>query len=625
MSEQQPPTGDPSYGGRTPSGAMPDYGRSDVPPPGDTVTLGGGAWNDPKGDGRGRTWWYVGGAAVAVTALIAGGTVFAATQLRAGHDAGSAAALPSDTLLYAGIDLDPNAGQKIEAIKALRHFPAFARGVKIDPDADLRKLLVEDELTSDGCSLDWGSDVAPWLGNDIGAALVPGADAGTPQPVAVLAVKDEAAAKRDLPKLLDCAKLPHGLSIADGWAVIAPSDRAAKDVATAAKSDSLAEDEYFKTWVDRTGDPGVATYYASKDAGTTLSELAGRAVGTFESFESSGSGSVSAPPDADWSMTPPGNDGVDGGSSSDGVQFSYADVAPAASGDGICPRPAGPSAGSPGNRLPDAFELEELKLEELKKELGRFQGGAATLRFASSGFEIESASGRSGATPSAGTAGLATLPDDTALAFGSTGGAYGSSWVDNFTTSFALGFAQACGSTPAKVLRDLTRITGLTLPDDLRTLAGQGLTFAASGSIDPEVLANSTTPSDLAVGLKLQGDPEQIAGVLRKFSLPGAQQVLGTTTGDGVVAVGPDPDYRAELVKDGGLGTSGTFTDVVPHADKATSAFYVSFDSMRKLLASNALGVPADVRDNLDHLRAFGASSWVDGGVTHGLVRLSTR
>jgi hypothetical protein len=608
MSEQQPPTGDSSYGDRAPSGAMPDYGRNDVPlPPADTVTLGGGAWNDPKGDGRGRTWWYAGGAAVAAIALIAGGTVFAATQLRAGHDAGSAAALPSGTLLYAGIDLNPNAGQKIEAIKALRHFPAFARGVKVDPDADLRKLFVEDELTSDGCSLDWGSDVAPWLGNDIGAALVPGPDAAPPQPVGVLAVKDEAAAKKNLPRLLDCAELPHGLSIADGWAVIAPNDTVAKGVAVSARRGSLSDDDDFKTWVDRTGDPGVATYYASKDAGATLAGSASQALGMIESVESSGSAAAGA--------VPPGADG-----SSGGRQFSYAQGAPAASDSGACPRPAGPSAGPSGTDMPYASQLEKLK-----KELARFRGGAATLRFAGSGFEIESASGSSGATPSGGTAGVATLPADTAIAFGSTGGAYGSSWVDGFTTGFALGFAQECGSTPAKVLGDLTRLTGLTLPDDLHTLAGQGLTFAASGSIDPEVLANSTTPSDLAVGLKLQGDPEQIAGVLQKISLPGAQQVLGTTTGDGVVAVGPDPGYRAELVKGGGLGTNGTFTDVVPHADKAISAFYVSFDGMRKLLASNALGVPADVRDNLDHLRAFGASSWVDGGVTHGLVRLSTR
>ena len=61
MSDQQPPTGGPSYGGPSSSGATPNYGgpANDLPtPPPDTVTLGGGAWNDPKGDRRSRTWWH---------------------------------------------------------------------------------------------------------------------------------------------------------------------------------------------------------------------------------------------------------------------------------------------------------------------------------------------------------------------------------------------------------------------------------------------------------------------------------------------------------------------------------------------------------------------------------------
>ena len=146
-----------------------------------------------------------------------------------------------------------------------------------------------------------------------------------------------------------------------------------------------------------------------------------------------------------------------------------------------------------------------------------------------------------------------------------------------------------------------------------------------SGSIDPEALSNSTEPTDLAAGVKLQGDPTTITGVLQKLTFPGAQQILGTTAGDGFVAVGPDAAYRAELVKGGSLGSSKEFTDVVPHADEATSAFFVSFDNMHKILASSALGIPAQDRANLDHLQAFGASTWVQDGITHGLMRLSTK
>ncbi|WP_017933850.1 DUF3352 domain-containing protein [Nocardioides sp. Iso805N] len=629
MSDQQPPAGGPSYGPSS-SGSQPNYGApsSNMPmPPPDTVTLGGGAWNDPKGDRHGRTWWYVGGGAVAAIALVAGGTVFAASHIGNHHDPGPAAGLPSDTLAYAGIDLDPSAGQKIEAIKALRTFPAFAHGLSIDPSSDLRKLLVQDQLKSDGCSLDWSKDVAPWLGNDIGAALVPTAGNGA-QPVAVLAVTDEAAAKKDLPKLLDCAQLPHGLSVAHGWAVVAATDNVARGVSTGAESGSLGDDTDFKTWVDRTGDPGVATFYASKDAGKTMAGYLDKAMTEFGSATGSSSGSSSyAEKSSGSGFSPAGYTSASGLAADDGPTDDPADpfgLFDTSGGDGpmssflsICPRPGSGAAGGTALSTPQ-LELQKQALEQL-------QGGAATLRFAHGGFEVESAAAAKDAQASgstAGSTGLATLPSDTAVAFGSGNGGQAS---DTWFTSFTQDFAQSCGTTPAKVSQGLTKLTGLTLPADLDTLFGKGVTFAASGSIDPEALSNSTEPTDLAVGLKLQGDPEQINGVLQKLKLPDAQQILGTTSGDGVVAVGPDADYRAELVKDGSLGKSHAFTDVIPHADKATSAFFVSFDNMRKILDSDAAGVPADARANLQHLQAFGSSSWVEDGISHGLMRLSTK
>lgn len=591
-------------------------------PPADTVTLGGGAWNDPKGDRRGRTWWYVGGGAVAAIALVAGGTVFAASHIGNHHDPGPAAGLPSDTLAYAGIDLDPSAGQKIEALRALRTFPAFSHGLSVDPSSDLRKLLVQDELKSDGCSLDWSKDVAPWLGNDIGAALVPTAGRGA-QPVAVLAVTDEAAAKKDLPKLLDCAQLPHGLSIAHGWAVVAASDSVAKGVSTGAESGSLGDDTDFKTWVDRTGDPGVATFYASKDAGKTIAGYLDKAMTEFGTTTGSSSGSSSyAAKSSGSGFSPAGYTSASGPAADDpadpfGLSGTSGGGDPLSPFLSICPRPGSGGAGGMALSAPQ-LQLQKQALEQL-------QGGAATLRFAHGGFEIESAAAASNTQASgsaAGSTGLATLPSDTAVAFGSgTGGQA----IDTWFTSFTQEFAQGCGSTPAKVTQGIAKLTGLTLPADLDTLFGEGVTFAASGSIDPEALSNSTAPTDLAVGLKLQGDPAQISGVLHKLKLPGAHQILGTTSGDGVVAVGPDADYRAELVKDGSLGKSHAFTDVIPHADKATSAFFVSFDNMRKILDSNAAGIPAEARANLQHLQAFGSSSWVEDGISHGLIRLSTK
>jgi hypothetical protein len=579
---------------------MPDYGTP--PPPVDTVTLGGGAWNDPREPKGKRTWWYVGGGTIAAIALVAGGTVYAASQVNHDRDPGAAAGLPADTLAYAALDLDPSLGQKIEAIKALTKFPAFTKGVKVDPTSDLRKLMLDDVLTTPGCDLQWDKDVSPWLGNDVAAAVVPTVSGG-PQPVAVLAVTDEGAATKDLPKLLACMQAPHGLSIADGWAVVASNDSIAKSVTSVADGSSLADDADFKTWTGRTGDDGVATFYASPDAGTKLAssldslDMLGLGLDSFGT--SSGSASASASPMAPAAYT-----------------TSLEPSDPTQTLRGVCPNALN------GKGMSNQNPLSGAQLDAEKQQLRNLKGAAATLRFAHSGFELDSASQVAGAKPGSGTAGLADLPSDTAVAFGFAGAGQ---MIDTMTDAFAQGFTSACGGTPEKLWQAISEFTGLAIPADLHTLLDRGVTFALSGSTDPEKLVNGG-PGDLPAGIKIQGDPDQIASVLGKIKLPGAQQILTTTKGDGVVAAGPDSAYRDELLKSGSLGDSKEFTDVVPEADKANAAFFVSFDNLRPILDSNAADVPADVRDNLAHLQAFGESSWTgDDGVTHGLIRLSTK
>lgn len=601
---------------------MPDYGAQQPPPP-DTVTLGGGAWNDPREGRPSRRWWYVGAAAVGVVALVAGGTVYAASQLRAQHDAGPAAGLPSTTLAYAAIDLDPSAGQKIEALEALRKLPAFTRGMKVDPSVDLRKLMVQGELGKDGCDLDWSKDVSPWLGTDIGGAVVATAHDG-PQPVAVVAVKDTAAAKAGLPKLLDCAALPHGLSIRDGWAIVAQNDGIAAGVSRAAKSSALGDDTDFKTWVDRTGDPGVATLYASHEAGTSLGSYLGKAMsqlGAFGTFgdafggtsaeSASGSGSVAPAAYVAADPTTPGAPG----DPADPFSLLF----------DLCPHPGQGTGSGPGGAggAPGALLREQ--------QVARFQGGAATLRFSGGGFELESATRSAGtkasAAPdaSAGTTDLTTLPGDTAIALGT---AVDPDAVDQAITSFAQGFAQECGSTADRVLADAGRLTGLTLPQDISALFGHGGTLSVSGTLDPAAFDSPTVPThDFPVGVRIQGDADQIAGVLSKLPGASAAQLLATTAGAGQVAVGPDADYRSELLKKGDLGGQSAFKDVVPHADDATSTAFVSFDQLRAIIARDhsADSETRQVVKNLEHLSAFGASTWVQDGISHGLVRIATK
>ena len=63
--------------------------------------------------------------------------------------------------------------------------------------------------------------------------------------------------------------------------------------------------------------------------------------------------------------------------------------------------------------------------------------------------------------------------------------------------------------------------------------------------------------------------------------------------------------------------------EVVPEAGRAVGALFVNFDAGDGWLDTLADG-DKEVAANLAPLDALGMSSWSDGGVQHGLVRLTT-
>ena len=109
MSDQQPPAGTPEYLDST---------------GGDRTAPSMGEGEAPAGRRSRRTTWLVGGGVVGL--LVVGGGAWAAMSF---FQQGSqpAEALPSTTIAYASVDLDPSGSQKIDAFKTLEKFPAFKR------------------------------------------------------------------------------------------------------------------------------------------------------------------------------------------------------------------------------------------------------------------------------------------------------------------------------------------------------------------------------------------------------------------------------------------------------------------------------------------------------------------
>ena len=91
-----------------------------------------------------------------------------------------AEALPSTTVAYASVDLDPSGSQKIDAFRTLDKFPAFKDQVDIHSVDDVRQKLGDELIKSLGCDgLTFADDIDPWLGNRAAVAAV---DLGNPEP-----------------------------------------------------------------------------------------------------------------------------------------------------------------------------------------------------------------------------------------------------------------------------------------------------------------------------------------------------------------------------------------------------------------------------------------------------------
>ena len=529
---------------------------------------GDGLTSTPR-SGNGRRTAVV-AVATTVGVAVVGGAAWAAWSFFS-TGAQPAEALPASTLAYASIDLDPSGGQKIEALRTLKKFPAFEDNVGLDTDDDVREWIFDQiQGESDCAGLDYGDDIEPWLGDRFAVAAVDtGAD--DPAPVFVVQVSDEDAADAGLGKLRECGggSDEGAWAISGGWALIGEDQKTVDAIAADAADSPLADDDDFNQWTDAAGDDGIISMYAAPAAGAYLADHADELAlfgGTYAqpaTIDGTGSTTVTA------------------------------------------------------NPAPD----------ELTAALKDFKGAAATVRFDDGGLELEVAADPA-ATGKAVTAGdqggdaISTLPDDTAAAIGV-------SFQEGWLTDIVDQVAQASGESADDLLAEAGEQLGLDLPRDAETLVGESLTLAVDADFDPESLFSSSGVDDVGatgIGVKVLGDADDIEGVLDKLSTAAAGAdggVLDSDSGDGVVAVGPDADYRKVLLEDGGLGDSDRFTKVVEHADDAAAVFYVDFDAIGGWLSDSG-AVDDEVGDNLAPLGALGMSAWVEDDVAHAVLKVTT-
>jgi len=515
---------------------------------------------------------------------VGGGAVWAASSFL-GTGAQPAEAMPASSLGYVSIDLDPSGGQKIEAIKTLRKFPAFKEKIGLETDDDLREKLFEEIVKSGECEgLDYASDVEPWLGD---RAAVGAADLGgdTPTPILVVQVKDAGKAEDGLDNLLEVCGGESGESgesgdtggyvISGDWIVVGKNEAEAQKVVDATEEGSLADDEDFKTWTGQAGDPGFVSMYAAPEAG----EFLGRYI-----EDMAGMGSMF------------------GASSADGMEFD-------------------PDTGEFGESAP--AESPSVP-PELQQALDEFGGAAATMRFDDGAVEVEMAYSNDQqdlAKRFLGDAGVEMvegLPDDTVAAFGL---GFDEGWAQAMLDYFA---ATSGGEADVdEMLAQAESETGLDLPADLETLFGEGVAIGLGGGIDPDAIVNGG-PAELPLGIKIKGDAEEIQAVLDKvkeLAGPEVAPYLEVTESDGYAVLGTNDDYKAALESKGSLGETEPYGKVIE--DGAASVLFLNFDADDDWLVRLTEDEP-ELSENLAPLSAVGVSGWVEGDIVHGVFKVTT-
>ena len=171
---------------------------------------------------RGRRTAVVAGVTAGTVAVVGVGA-FAAFQFLDGGAAAEQALPAESTLAVMSLDLDPSAGQKIEAFQTrLQKFPALKKELKLDSRDDLRKLFFDDVLDESDCkSLSYDADIKPWIGDNVAIAAA-SFDKGKVSPLVALAITEQDKAARGLDALLECseAKDEAGYAFRDDFVLI---------------------------------------------------------------------------------------------------------------------------------------------------------------------------------------------------------------------------------------------------------------------------------------------------------------------------------------------------------------------------------------------------------------------
>ena len=211
--------------------------------------------------------------AAALTLVIAGGAFAFYTfdpfhVFRPGPQA--AVAVPANAVAYVGVDLDPMATQKVDAMRFLNAFPGLREQAGMPkPGEDVREVAFDAIMRSAKCAnLSFAKDVSPWLGSRMGYAMLAPSGRDKEPAAVILQVSDQDAARLGIQAVDRCAAgsshpEPVGIAFSHGFAIVTQHQwQATAYASSVAANGSLADDDQFKADMASLGDPGIVSAWA---------------------------------------------------------------------------------------------------------------------------------------------------------------------------------------------------------------------------------------------------------------------------------------------------------------------------------------------------------------------------
>jgi hypothetical protein len=513
-----------------------------------TVVPGG----DAEQTGSRRRRFVALGAAVALVIGVGAGAVAVAGALDGGG-AQPETVVPANAVFYAELDLDPSAGQKVDAFRFLRKFPALKDAFTADGGygPDFAKLF-------EGSDIDYAKDVQPWLGKRFAAALVPGdADKAPARLMVVVQTTDEAKAEASLTEALAASNEDHvSLAVSGGYVVLAttldlslrenPGDSAddalAQQLLDEAGKSSLADAAAYKDAVGPLGDSVATVWVDNKGVADVTSAMA--------SGLSLGAGALGLGPATGGTGTSVAVLRFDGaalelvGSTTDSTYAIPSGGVPALSS-----LPESTLVAVGGN---DVGTFLQAAYGPVWDQLGSLALGGSSSGAGMSEDQIEEF--------------CKELPDD--------------------CDAFKEQFGEQPGGDPFGELGPAGD------PDQWPTLFG-----------DQTVVAVGGDGSEPSVGVHVVGGNDTLSAV-EELVAKAEGQVTLVPVADGVV-VASDPAWAAQLAQPGRFGDSADFREAVPDAAGAGIVAFVDVDGLIERFGAD---LSAEDRANLEPLKAVGVT-----------------